>query len=88
MDDGIETIPLIEDVSIGEMILLHARMEIELRQRHLGEHGEDAAIRDMRKHVAWYTAGLRYSAALRARVNEINTYAQLEEMIHTKLCGQ
>ncbi len=55
---------------IQEMILRHARMEID-------EKGESTAIRQMRGHVAWYTAGLKGSAKLRARVNEAKTYDDL-----------
>ncbi len=31
--------------------------------------GEDTAVREMRKHVAWYTEGFPYSAKLRGRIN-------------------
>lgn len=40
--------------------------------------GEKTAMREMRKHMAWYTAGLPHSAALR---NEINLVETLEEML-------
>lgn len=60
---------------ISEMILQHARMNIELKGDYIG-------IREMRKHVAWYTAGMRDSAALRGRVNEIEDYASLERLLH------
>ena len=59
---------------IIDMILRHARMEIECK-------GEMTAIREMRKHVAWYTTGMKYSASLRARVNEACTYAQLADLL-------
>ena len=48
--------PSVEE--IREMILRHARKQIELK-------GEFVGIREMRKHVAWYTAGMRHSAGLR-----------------------
>ena len=60
---------------IFAMILRHAAMECDFK-------GEKIAMREMRKHVAWYTAGLKYSAKLRARVNEVSTYAQLEELLN------
>ena len=60
---------------IFAMILPHAAMECDFK-------GEKIAMREMRKHVAWYTAGLKYSAKLRARVNEVSTYAQLEELLN------
>lgn len=56
------------------MILRHARMLIECK-------GELMAIREMRKHVAWYTAGYPGSASLRRRVNEIEKYEDLERLM-------
>ena len=40
------------------------------------------AIREMRKHVAWYTAGFPHSSKLRARVNEINTMEDLVRLMN------
>lgn len=56
-----------------EMILRHARMLAEYK-------GELMGMREMRKHVAWYTAGYKNSASLRRRVNEIETYQDLEQL--------
>lgn len=64
--------PIMEEVR--EMILRHTRMQVELK-------GEYTALREMRKHVAWYTAGFPHSARLRARTNEISTMQELEELI-------
>ena len=64
--------PTMEEVR--EMILRHTRMQVELK-------GEYTALREMRKHVAWYTAGFPHSARLRARTNEISTMQELEELI-------
>ena len=59
---------------VQEMILRHARL--------LTEHkGVYTGIREMRKHVAWYTAGYPHSSKLRARVNEIESLEQLEDLI-------
>ena len=59
---------------IKEMILRHTRMQIELK-------GEFTGIREMRKHVAWYTAGFPNSSRLRARVNELETLKSLEQLM-------
>ena len=64
--------PIMEEVR--EMILRHTRMQVELK-------GEYTDLREMRKHVAWYTAGFPHSARLRARTNEISTMQELEELI-------
>ena len=39
------------------------------------------AIREMRKHVCWYTAGYPHSARLRERINEMETMQELEAVI-------
>ena len=59
---------------IREMILRHARKQIELK-------GEFVGIREMRKHVAWYTAGMRHSAGLRRESNTIESYEALEALL-------
>ena len=56
------------------MILRHARMLQDYKGAYTG-------IREMRKHVAWYTAGYPYSARLRAAVNEMTELDQLEELL-------
>ncbi len=63
------------DISeIVAMILRHARMQIELSGEYLG-------IRQMRKHVAWYTVGYPGSSKLRGMVNQIENYEALEELL-------
>ena len=64
--------PSVEEVR--EMILRHARMQIDLK-------GEFTGIREMRKHVAWYTAGMRHSAALRRETYLVSSYEELEKLL-------
>ena len=64
--------PDLEEVKA--MILRHAKMLVEYKGAYTG-------IREMRKHVAWYTAGYPNSAKLRARVNEIESLEALEHLI-------
>ena len=59
---------------VRDMMLRHARMLIEYK-------GEYTGIREMRKHVGWYTAGYPHSAKLRAEVNEVTGLADLEELL-------
>ncbi|MBR1816802.1 MAG: tRNA dihydrouridine synthase DusB [Lachnospiraceae bacterium] len=59
---------------ICDMMLRHARLMIEYK-------GEFTGIHEMRKHVAWYTQGMKDSAKLRARINTVETYEELEGMI-------
>ena len=63
---------------VGQMILEHLALELSYKPEHV-------AVREMRKHVAWYTTGLPGSSALRRQVNEIETAAALEEMIRTQI---
>lgn len=59
----------------------------KMMKRHvdllLSEKGEYTCIREMRKHVSWYTQGLPYSASLRQKVNETESYDQLIQLINT-----
>lgn len=65
--------PSMEEVR--ETILRHAALQL----KHKGEY---IGIREMRKHVAWYTAGYPHSAKLRQMVNLIETFEDLEKAIY------
>lgn len=69
-----ELLPRPSSEEIREMILRHARAQIALK-------GEFTGIREMRKHVAWYTAGMRHSAGLRRASNTIESYEALQELL-------
>ena len=43
----------------------------------IDEHGEYVAVREMRKHIAWYLKGLRGSAKLRDEINKIESYEEV-----------
>ncbi|MDO5424415.1 MAG: tRNA dihydrouridine synthase DusB [Eubacteriales bacterium] len=73
-----EKLPRPEKREIHEMILRHCRLHIA----HCGEH---TAMREMRKHVAWYTTGLPHCSKLRGRVNELETFEELEELLEEYL---
>ena len=64
--------PSVEELK--EMILRHARHQIEKK-------GEYTGIREMRKHVAWYTAGMRHSAGIRRESNLISGYEELKALL-------
>ncbi|MEG1596070.1 MAG: tRNA dihydrouridine synthase DusB [Lachnospiraceae bacterium] len=63
--------PTIQEVT--DMILRHGRLLMD-------EKGEYTGMREIRKHAAWYTSGYKNSAKLRVRINEIETYFQLQEL--------
>ena len=68
--------PSIEE--IRQMILRHTQMQIAFR-------GETAGMREMRKHIAWYTTGLPHSAALRNEVNQIEDFQTLKRFLDERL---
>lgn len=72
-----EELPKPDIEEVKQMILRHARMLIEYK-------GEFTGIREMRKHVAWYTTGYPNSAKLRVAINATESYEQLEELICEK----
>lgn len=43
--------------------------------------GEFTAIREMRKHTAWYTSGLHGASRLRDAVNQVTDFAQMKELL-------
>ena len=68
--------PLISALEVKNTILRHARMELEIK-------GEYTAVREMRKHISWYTAGYPNSAALRRDINAMETFEELEKAVMT-----
>jgi tRNA-dihydrouridine synthase len=63
----------------ADMILRHAAMQTEWK-------GELYGMREMRTHFAWYTSGYPHSAAMRRRVNEMETMDDLKKMLD-EFCG-
>ena len=59
---------------IKAMILRHAKLQLECK-------GEYTGIREMRKHVSWYTAGMPNSARMRQSVNMMENFEELERMV-------
>ena len=59
---------------VCEMILRHAKMLTE-------EKGEYTAVREMRQHVAWYSAGFKGAASLRRKVCEAGSMKEFEELL-------
>ena len=59
---------------VKDMILRHASLLLEKKGAYTG-------MREMRKHVAWYTAGYPRSARLRQAINEIESLEGLKELL-------
>lgn len=52
----------------------HCRMQVEIK-------GEYIAVREMRKHISWYTAGMPHSSRLRDQINRVETMESLLSLI-------
>lgn len=61
---------------VRAMMLRHARLQLEFKGDYIG-------IREMRKHVAWYTKGMKGAARLRARINQVESYEELAELLNS-----
>ena len=70
LDTGI-LLPPPDREELKATIVRHGRLQTEFK-------GEHIAMREMRGHVAWYTAGYPNSSSLR---NDINKVASMEELI-------
>ena len=70
-------LPKPEKEEVKAMMLRHARMQIEYK-------GDYTGMREMRKHISWYTAGYPNSAKLRGAVNAVETYEQLETLLNER----
>lgn len=55
---------------ILETILKHIELELE-------EKGEYTGIREMRKHISWYTKGMENSSVIRNYINQIENKEEL-----------
>lgn len=56
--------------------LIFRHMELQCRYK-----GEYTAVREMRKHIAWYTSGFPHSSKLRQKVNEAETLEELRGLL-------
>ena len=64
---------------VREMVFRHAALMVRYK-------GEYIAVREMRKHISWYTAGFPNSSKLRDRVNRAETIEELLQCV-SLLCS-
>lgn len=64
--------PDVEEVC--RMMLKHAKMQLEFKGDYIG-------IREMRKHIGWYTKGMKGASKLRARINQVESFEELEALV-------
>ena len=55
---------------IKETVIRHANLQLQYK-------GEYTAVREMRKHLAWYTVGYPNSAKFRQMINSMETMDEL-----------
>lgn len=74
LSEGIMPEPVPKE-EIRQTILEHAELMTEYK-------GEYIAVREMRKHVSWYTAGMHDSAKFRRKINAMETMEELKEGVN------
>ncbi len=67
---------IVPDPPVSQRMLLLMRQA----QMTVADKGERVAMREMRKHAAWYMRGLRGAAEFRRRSGEISSMEQLEQL--------
>lgn len=65
-----EMLPYPSDDEKYQVILEHYRLMIELK-------GEEVAVKEMRKHTAWYLKGMPKAATLRAEIFKAETFKEV-----------
>ncbi len=73
LDEGI-ILPRPDRAEMKNVILKHANMQLECK-------GEYTGIREMRKHISWYTKGMPNSARLRNEINSIENFSELKALV-------
>ena len=76
-----EEMPRPSRQEVVDMMLLHARLQLQIKGDYIG-------IQEIRKHAAWYTAGYKNSSKLRGKINEVESYAQLEALLEQWLAEE
>lgn len=75
-------IPKPDITEVVSIIKRHTQMQVEWKGDYIG-------LREMRKHVAWYTTGYPKSSKLRNRINEVENYEDLMSLLeeYASLCN-
>lgn len=63
---------------VKQMIKKQTKLMLEYKDEYI-------VVREMRKHVSWYTTGFHSCAALRAEVNNTNTLAELYALLDKRM---
>jgi tRNA-dihydrouridine synthase len=67
------------------VMLRHVSMQVEHRRRQRpdepGDEAERAAVRELRKHLLWYTRGRQGGALFRSEADRLRTAADVAELL-------
>ena len=58
--------------------------KLEVMKKHINlavEEKGEIAVKELRKHIAWYTKNLKNSSEFRSKINTIETKEELLEML-------
>ena len=69
-----ELLPKPTPQQVKEVIIRHAKLQLEFK-------GEYTGVREMRKHLAWYTTGYPNSARFRQMINSMESMDELLESV-------
>jgi nifR3 family TIM-barrel protein len=61
-----------------DVCMLHFDRLVDLK-------GEEVALREMRKHIAWYLKGLPKNAPVRDKINQLSTRLEMENVLYEYL---
>ncbi len=73
LEDGTH-IPRPDNAEKRKLILRHAALQLQYKGEYIG-------VREMRKHLSWYTVGMPGSARFRQTINTMETMEQLVESV-------
>lgn len=73
-----ESLPLPTENEKVNMAIRHLELLTELK-------GEVIAVKEMRKHIGWYTKGLKNATEIRRKINGIDTKEKLVEELYSYL---
>lgn len=71
-----KSMPIPSDQERIMMALKHLEMMTKFKR-------EITAVKEMRKHIAWYIKGMKFSAEMRNKINFISEKKELVELLHT-----
>lgn len=67
-----------ERPTVGEVIaMIHRHKDLMIKEK-----GDYIALREMRKHVSWYTKGLRNATLLRGVINQADNFKDFERILN------